>query len=113
MGEPYLEVNVDEDLRRLDRLGLFNSYEIRPVLEGDEVVLEVDVDETSPWLVYPSVGISDENGWSVGPGVRTLNLLGRGIRFGGSAHFGGEKSASLFAENNKQGAAHQGENQEI
>ena len=99
VGEPYVEKNVEEDLRRLDRLDLFNSYEVRPMLERDEVVLEVEVDETSPWLVYPSVGISDENGWSVGPGVRTLNLWGRDIRFGGSARFGGETSAGVFAEN--------------
>ena len=89
VGEVYTQENAEKDLVRLDRLDLFSSFAIRAITEGDEVILEIECEETHPFIIFPALSSTDENGVAIGPGVRTLNLRGLGVTFGGTAKFGG------------------------
>ena len=90
VGEPYLEANAERDLERLDRLGVFSSVAFQAIAEGDEIVLQIEVRETFPYLPMLSIEITEENGTAVGPGLRSVNLLGRAISLSASARFGGQ-----------------------
>ncbi len=43
--------------------------------------------------------MNDENGVSLGPGVRSVNFLGRGIQLGGSVQFGGATNIEVSLKN--------------
>ncbi len=92
VGEVYTRENAEKDSDRLDRLDLFASFDIRAIPSGDEVILEIEFDETSPYIVFPALSSTDENGLAIGPGFRTLNLGGLGVTAGGTAKFGGQTS---------------------
>ena len=56
--------------------------------EGGEIILTVEVQETLRFLPVISISISDENGISLGAGLKSVNLLGRAIYLSGVARFG-------------------------
>jgi outer membrane protein assembly factor BamA len=99
VGEPYLKENADKDAQRLDRLGIFSAIKIEPIEEGNGVVLEIEVKETFPYLPTISLDVSDENGLSIGPGFKSINLRGRAISFSVAARFGGTTSLGTSLEN--------------
>jgi outer membrane protein insertion porin family len=89
VGEPYLEEYAKKDLERLDRLGIFSSIQIHPIEEDDGIILGIEIKETFPYLPMISIEITDENGVSVGPGFRSVNLFRRAVSFSAAARFGG------------------------
>ena len=89
MGEPYLEASGREDVQRLDRLGVFADVEVYGEEDAGEVILNIEVVETLRFLPVISMSISDENGISVGAGLKSVNLRGKAIYFSGVARFGG------------------------
>ena len=97
-GEPFRRVLLQSDRRRLDELRLFTAVAIEPRLENDGVVLHVAVTETLRLLPVVIVRVTDENGLSVGPGVRGVNLLGRETQTGVAARFGGETGVSATVD---------------
>ena len=97
-GEPFQRATLAVDQRRLDELRLFTSVVIEPRLENDDVVLDVAATETLRILPVVIIRVTDENGLSVGPGVRVLNLLGRQSQVGVAARFGGETGVSATAD---------------
>ena len=97
-GEPYLAENAARDPERLDRLGVFSSVKFNTVAEGDGVVLQIDVRETFPYLPILSVEITEENGTAIGPGLKSVNLLGRAISMSAGARFGGQTVVELRAQ---------------
>ncbi len=99
VGEPYLKENADKDAQRLDRLGICSAVRIEPIEDGDGVVLVVEVEETFPHLPTISLDVSDENGLSIGPGFKSINLGGRDISFSASARFGGATNIGTTVEN--------------
>ena len=99
VGEPYLKKNAEKDAERLDQLGICSAVNIETIEEGDEVVLVIEVKETFPWLPTISLDISDENGLSIGPGFKSINLGGRAISFSASARFGGATNIGTSLEN--------------
>ena len=99
VGEPYLKENTEKDAERLDQLGICSAVNIEAIEEGDEVVLVIEVKETFPWLPTISLDISDENGLSIGPGFKSINLGGRAISFSASARFGGATNLGTSLEN--------------
>jgi outer membrane protein assembly factor BamA len=99
VGEPYLKENTEKDAKRLDQLGIFSAIKIEPIEEGDGVVLEIEVKETFPYLPTISIDVSEENGLSIGPGIKFINLRGRAISFSASARFGGATSFGTSLEN--------------
>lgn len=99
VGEPYLKENAEKDARRLDQLGIFSAITIEPIEEADGVVLVIEIEETFPHLPTISLDVSDENGLSVGPGFKSINLAGRDISFSASARFGGATNIGTTLEN--------------
>jgi outer membrane protein assembly factor BamA len=89
VGEPYLEASIREDIQRLDRLGIFADVDIYGEDDAGEVILNIEVVETLRFLPVISMSISDENGISIGAGLKSVNLRGKAIYFSGVARFGG------------------------
>ena len=89
-GKPFSVQTMKEDVTRLDNLGIFSSVSITPEESAPgEVDLTVTVREM-PWLIpYPAIKISDQTGFTIGPAVSSLNLLGRDISLSGRVLFGG------------------------
>jgi len=89
VGQPFSVKNVVRDDQSLDKLGIFSYVNIYPIEEEGEVVLVIDVKETIRYLPVVSMSISDENGISIGGGLKSVNMFGRAIQFSGVALFGG------------------------
>jgi outer membrane protein assembly factor BamA len=98
VGEPFRRETIRLDQRRLDELRLFSAVQIEPRLEGDAVVLDLAVKETAPLLPVVVIRVTDENGVSAGPGLRTINLLGHGTQMGVAGRFGGETGVSATVD---------------
>ena len=99
VGEPFTEESASTDEDRLARLGIFGSIEIRPIIdESDEIILEVHLHETFPYLPRLSLEISDADGASIGGGFTALNLFGRAIRLDAAARGGGATTIEFVSE---------------
>jgi len=99
VGEPFTEENARKDPDRLDRLGIFGSIELRAIVdESDEVILELHLKETFPYLPRPSLEVSDADGASIGAGFTALNLFGRAIRLNAAVRGGGATTVELVSE---------------
>jgi outer membrane protein assembly factor BamA len=94
VGEPFRRTTLALDQRRLDELRLFTAVMLEPRLDGDAVALDVAVTETLRLLPVLVLRVTDENGLSVGPGIRGINLFGQGWQSGVSLRFGGETGVS-------------------
>jgi hypothetical protein len=99
VGDPLRQENLDREKNRLELLDIFSDIRIDKEVIGNEVILTYIFVETFP--ILPSIGlkISDENGVSIGGGVKTPNLLGRDIFFSGRLMFGGSKDVEVWIEN--------------
>ena len=95
IGEPYTTGAEEADRQLLDRLTIFSSIQVTPRLEGDGVALDIRVNETFPYSVYPSISSSQENGISVGPAFGAINMAGRGIQMSLTSEFGGATNFSF------------------
>lgn len=98
VGHPYTKENLEKDFARLDRLDIFSSIDLKPVLEKNEVILEIHVKELFPYLPFLSYEITDENGFAGGPGFQSVNFLGRDRLFYVAARFGGANNINAFYE---------------
>jgi outer membrane protein insertion porin family len=99
VGEVYTRENAEKDLKRLDQLDLFASFDIRAITNGDQVILELECEETNPRVIFPAISSTDENGLSIGAGFRTINLRGLGVTAGANARFGGQTSVGADIQN--------------
>ncbi len=97
-GSPYTEATAQADYRWLDRLGVFSSINITPVVSEDAVLLVVNVKETPRILPYPSFNITGENGLSAGFGAKLTSFLHRAIAVSASARFGPLTEAELLMQ---------------
>jgi outer membrane protein insertion porin family len=98
VGELYGEKNEAMDRERLDRLGVFSSIAFTVFEEAGGIVLDVEVKETTPWVPLITADITDADGLTLGPGVKVVNLLGRGIYLSASARFGQAATAEVLSE---------------
>lgn len=79
-----------EDVIRLENLSIFAEVKLEIEPDGDDGVRVGFVLKESPsWLPLVAFTYTEENGFSIGPGLSALNLTGRGIRLSGKAYFGG------------------------
>ena len=88
-GEPFRRVTAALDRRQLDALRWFSRITLRPELDGEAVVLHVEVAETFRYLVAPAIGITDLDGATLGASGRMLNVGSQGAMLGLTARFGG------------------------
>jgi outer membrane protein assembly factor BamA len=93
---PYSQSNVQEDYEGLDKLGIFSDVRIEAAPGDSGVVLDVKVKETLRYIPTISLAISDENGISIGGGLKSVNLLGSGIYLSAVARFGGATTLELI-----------------
>jgi len=99
VGEPFTEENEQKDYESLDRLQIFSEIKIYTAMGEKGLVVFIEVRETFPYLPIISLSISDENGVSVGGGLKSVNLLGRALYFSGQARFGGETTVETELRN--------------
>ena len=93
-GEPLVTATVVADVQRLQNMQIFS--EIGVVVEplaDERVRVRFALKEMNSWLPTVATQYTEENGFSIGPGVAALNLTGRNIRLTGSAIFGGTTQA--------------------
>ena len=90
LGEALALDSVVADVGRLQNLKIFaNVAVVAEDAAPGEVRLRFVLREIPSWL--PTLGLlySEENGFSVGPGVTANNLTGRAITLNATAYFGG------------------------
>ncbi|MFV1979989.1 MAG: BamA/TamA family outer membrane protein [Rhodothermia bacterium] len=99
VGKPYTEEIARQNYRNLDRLKIFSSvhFEFEPESEGG--ILIIHVTEVNPYTPSLKVGITDENGVSVGFGGSSANLLGLAFKANASANTGGQSGVKLGLAN--------------
>ncbi len=98
VGCPYTQAGASDDYRWLDGLGIFSSIKITPIVLMNEVVLQIEVQETPRILPYPSFNITEENGVSAGLGMKVPSFLRRAIALSASARFGPLTEAEVLLE---------------
>ena len=99
-GEPLTRRNIRHDESNLDALGVFSVIRIYPVEEEEKLILVIDVTETFRYLPTISLKIDDENGISIGAGLKSTNLFGRAMFLSGTALFGGATTIVVWAKDN-------------
>jgi len=99
VGEPYRDVNIAKEKTRLERLDIFVDIQVEAAVEGTEVVLTYRFVEILKFLPSLSVQITDENGISVGVGVKVPNVRGRDTSFSGRVMGGGSALGQIVVQN--------------
>lgn len=95
VGEPLSLDALAESVVNLENLDIFSSVHVTPTDHENGVALAFQVREM-PWIIpYLKFKYTEENGWSIGPTVSALNLLGRGIKLSAFVLFGGTETSSF------------------
>lgn len=99
VGEPLLKENMRKEYTNLELLDIFLEIEIEQIVEENGVILTYRFTETYRWLPMVGFQISDENGISVGGGLKFPNLFGKNMLFSGRVLFGGATTVELVLGN--------------
>ncbi len=96
-GDTFHAATATADITRLENLGIFSSHTVTAVAADSTVALTYAVREM-PWIVpYPKIKYTEQDGWSVGLGVASVNMLGRAIYLSGFGTVGGvDAFAAVF-----------------
>ena len=94
-GDPLDPDLVRADLQRLDNLDIFSSLSASARPEGEGVVIKIRMREIPSAVPYISYEVTDEDGWSFGPALKSVNLFGRDLFVAGYALFGGKTTFLL------------------
>jgi len=88
-GQPLVIETLREDVQRLENLSIFAEVKLAATAEGDSAV-SIGLAFREMPSVIPVVGYlyTEENGFSVGPGISSLNLGGKAVSLSGRAYFG-------------------------
>ncbi len=98
VGGPYSDEAAELDRERLDRLAVFSVIDITPQIDGDEVVVDITVEETARFLPFPAFSFVEENGVSAGPGVKATSLFGRAIAASLDIRLGGQQELEFLVD---------------
>ena len=81
---------LSADLQRLDNLDIFSSIHVRAEPDSpNSISLTIQVREIPYAVPYISYEVSDQDGWSFGPAVKSVNMMGHNVFVAGYALFGG------------------------
>lgn len=95
-GDTLSLETIKKDIERLKNLGIFADITILPTQYSNGVGLEFEFREM-PWIFpYVAFRYTEENGWSVGPALTSVNLFGRAISVSGRWLFGGTNTFDLL-----------------
>ena len=97
VGEQYSASNVAKDRERLDRMALFSKIAIEALSGANGVILRVELKETAPYFPYPAIGVTAEQGLTVGGGLKSTNFLATGANLSTAARFGGATEVDTLA----------------
>jgi outer membrane protein assembly factor BamA len=89
VGEEFSVKELGHSYQNLENLGIFGSIEITVREDGDGVAVDFEFKEMPAFIPYIAFKYTEENGFSVGPAISSINLFGRGIRLSGRVLFGG------------------------
>lgn len=93
VGEALQTTTLAGDVQRLENLDIFSSVRVELIAEGvDKVRVVYHLRELPPVVPYISYDVGDQDGWSFGPAVKSVNFLGRDVFLAGYALFGGRTS---------------------
>ena len=98
VGDLYSKEKVELDRERLDRLAVFSRVRIEPERAEDEVILNINVVETARFVPFPAFSFVEENGVSLGAGVKATSLLGRAISASLDVRAGGQQELEFLLD---------------
>jgi len=94
VGQPFDPALLRDDIQRLENLSIFAEVKVAAVPTSDSgVAIAINLREMPPILPMIGVLYTEENGFSVGPGISSMNLGGHAIAVSGRIYFGGAKQA--------------------
>jgi outer membrane protein assembly factor BamA len=96
--QPYDEETIELDRERLDRLAVFSRIAIAPTVEGENVIVDINVVETARFVPFPAFSFVEENGVSLGAGVKASSLLGRAISASLDVRLGGQQELEFLLD---------------
>jgi len=89
VGTPLDVALVQQDVTRLENLGIFAEVRTSGEAAGDDGVrLVFTFRETPPWFPVLTYAYTEENGGSIGVGVSSINLTGRALSVSARTYFG-------------------------
>jgi outer membrane protein assembly factor BamA len=95
VGQPLDPSTLTADVQRLQNLDIFSSVCVELVSDGEAVRVVYHLRELPPVVPYITYDVTDQDGWSFGPAVKSVNLFGKDIFLAGYALFGGRTSYLL------------------
>jgi outer membrane protein insertion porin family len=91
-GEPLDPALAAADVQRLDNLAIFAEVRVEATPVGPEdVTLRYVFKEMPAWIPVLGMLYTEENGFSIGPGISFANLTGRDVSLSGRTYFGGTR----------------------
>jgi len=88
-GRPYACADLQKDGDRLRDLDVFAHVSVSAARDSSGLVLAYQFRELPPYVPYVSMAKTDQDGFSAGPAVAALNLLGTGAHLELASRFGG------------------------
>jgi outer membrane protein insertion porin family len=95
VGDTFSVDELIDGEQNLENLGIFGSINILVIETPDGVALEYQFREMPPFIPYVAFRYTEENGFSVGPALSSVNLFGRAVAVSGRALFGGTTTFAL------------------
>lgn len=95
VGTRLDDLVLQQDVQRLQNLDIFSSVRVETTVRGDSAYVLYRLRELPPVVPYISYDVTDQDGWSFGPAVKSVNLMGQDIFVAGYALFGGRTSYLL------------------
>ena len=89
VGKPLRLTEFRADLQRLDNLDIFSSVKARAHARDGEVELTLLLRELPFAVAYISYDITDEDGLSLGPALKSVNMFGQDVFVAGYLLYGG------------------------
>ncbi len=89
IGRPLSLSDFEADLQRLDNLDIFSSVKVTGHARDGGVELVLRLRELPFAVPYISYDITDEDGLSLGPALKSVNMLGRDVFVAGYLLYGG------------------------
>jgi outer membrane protein insertion porin family len=98
VGQPFELAAMKTSVQNLLNLDIFASVNVTMQAESGGVSVDM-VFREMPWIIpYLKFKYNEENGWSVGPTVSSLNLTGRDISLSAYMLFGGTTTWSFVGD---------------
>jgi outer membrane protein assembly factor BamA len=89
-GQPLSVETLSADFIRLENLSIFSSIEITVKPLGEDAVTVGFELQEMPWIIpYLRVKYTEQDGFSIGPSLTSVNMLGRAMYVSGYWVFGG------------------------